>query len=171
MDIIGIKSVALTGHRPSKLPWGYNEDSESCKNFKFAVREIIENLIERGVYRFYTGMAEGFDMITTEILIELREYNDIEIVAVLPCLKQDRLWSKDQQERYRDILDKCDKRVVISKDYTNTCMNDRNCYMVENSSVVFACYDGCSKGGTKNTITIAKSKGRELVVINPNDYV
>ena len=165
------QGCCFTGHRPSKLPWGYNEDSESCKNFKLAVRRIVENLIEHGVYRFYTGMAEGFDMIATEILIELRKYRNIEIIAVVPCLEQEKFWSNVQQKRYRDILKKCDSSMLISREYTSSCMNERNNYMVENSSIVFACYDNSSNGGTRNTIIMAKKKGRNIVIINPKDYV
>ena len=28
------KTACLTGHRPKSLPWGYDENKESCKAFK-----------------------------------------------------------------------------------------------------------------------------------------
>ena len=65
--------VCLTGHRPSKLPWGYNENSLECLKFKDIVRRKLKEFVEEGKITFLTGMAEGFDMIATEILIEMKK--------------------------------------------------------------------------------------------------
>ena len=78
-----INVVCLTGHRPKSLPWGYNEENLSCRIFKYDLKTIFVNAIEYGVHTFLTGMAEGFDMIATEILLELRgKYKNIKVVAV-----------------------------------------------------------------------------------------
>ena len=62
------ETACLTGHRPNKLPWFYNELQESCINFKKQLRLVFEGAIKYGLKNFLTGMAEGFDMIATEIL-------------------------------------------------------------------------------------------------------
>lgn len=78
--------VCLSGHRPKSLPWGYNENMYCCKVFKEDLEKIFINAIEYGIHTFLTGMAEGFDMIATEILIKLKEkYKHIRIIAVIPC--------------------------------------------------------------------------------------
>ena len=164
------QTCCLTGHRPSKLPWGYNEKDIRCEKFKADLKELLIEIISRGVKWFFTGMAEGFDMIATEILLELREDNSIEIVAVLPCMRQEKLWSVSQQKRYHNILEKCDGLILISKEYTSTCMNERNIYMVDNSSIVVAGYDNLSSGGTRNTITMANKQDLRVVIINTNNY-
>ena len=164
------KCCCLSGHRPSKLPWGYNENNLECLKFKDIVRRKLKEFVEDGITTFLTGMAEGFDMIATEILIEMKKsYKDIQVIAVIPCFNQEKLWSDNQQKRYRYILEECDKTIVISESYSRTCMQERNEYMVNHSSVVFACYDNISSGGTKNTIEYAKLKNREIVLLNPND--
>ena len=71
----------ITGYRPNKLPWGYNEEKESCIKFKEYLKVILEKAIIYGLKNFLTGMAEGFDMIATEILIELRKKYSICIIA------------------------------------------------------------------------------------------
>ena len=164
------QTCCLSGHRPSKLPWGYNEDLVCCKRFKADLKQLLLKVINGGIKRFFTGMAEGFDMIATEILLELRADNSIEIVAVLPCMRQEKLWSVSQQKRYHNILEKCDGSILISKEYTYTCMNERNRYMVDNSSIVVAGYDNLSSGGTRNTITMANKQDLRVVVINTNNY-
>lgn len=75
MDIIINKNetVCLTGHRPKSLPWGYDESGESCLRFKEEVRDVFVGAIEFGITTFLMGMAEGFDMIGAEILLELRK--------------------------------------------------------------------------------------------------
>lgn len=162
--------ACLTGHRPKSLPWGYDEGKESCKKFKEDLKEVFINAIEFGVATFLTGMAEGFDMIGAEVLIELRKtYNHIKVIAVIPCKGQEIKWSEKEQIRYRKILEECDEKVVLSECYTPSCMMDRNKYMVNNSDIVIALYNG-KPSGTGNTLKYAKEKGRKVKIINPEDY-
>ena len=156
----------LTGYRPDKLPWGYDEEQECCIKFKEDLNVVLEKSILYGLKTFLTGMAEGFDMIATEILLELREKYSIKIIAVIPCVGQEKYWSEEQQKRYHTILKKCDKKIILNKNYTPTCMNDRNIFMVKHSKVVIACYSGLA-GGTRNTIRLAKEYGCKIKIINP----
>lgn len=48
-------------------------------------------------------------------------------------------------------------------------MNKRNKYMVENSSVIIACYNG-KPSSTGNTIRFAKEKGCKVRIISPEEY-
>ena len=163
-------TVCLTGHRPGKLPWHYDETKENCYRFKNDLRLVLEGAIKYGLKFFLTGMAEGFDMIATEILLELKStYNDIKIVAVIPCLGQEKNWKQSQQEKYNEILNNCDDKIILSKIYTKKCMNDRNKFMVNHASVVIACYNG-RPSGTGNTIRLAKENRYKIKIINPDDY-
>lgn len=165
-----LETACLTGHRPDKLPWFYDESKDNCIKFKKDLRTIFEGAIKYGLKNFLTGMAEGFDMIGAEILLELRkQYNDIKIIAVIPCKGQEKKWSDAQQERYKKIVKQCDDYVILYNEYTKTCMNDRNKYMVDHSSVVIACHNG-QPSGTGNTIRFAKENGCKIRLINPNDY-
>lgn len=166
MKIIKEKTCTITGHRPKGLPWGYNENDNRCVKFKEDLKVILTGAIKYGLDTFLVGMAEGFDMICTEILIELRKvFNHIKIIACTPCLNQEKLWSIEQQERYKQLLKKCDKQILISEKYTRTCMMDRNKFMVDNSNVVIACFN-CSNGGTRNTLIYAKEKHLKIRIIN-----
>lgn len=49
-------------------------------------------------------------------------------------------------------------------------MNDRNKYMVSNSSVVIACFNG-RPSGTENTVRFAKENNCKINVINPDNYI
>jgi len=164
------ETCCLTGHRPKSLPWGYDEKKDSCKKFKNDLCKIFTGAIDYGLKNFLIGMAEGFDMIGGETLLELRKkYKEIKIIAVVPCKNQEIKWKPEQQKRYKHLLKKCDKVIILQDNYTTDCMNKRNKYMVEHSSVVIACFNG-KPSGTGNTIRIAKEKGCKVRIINPEDY-
>lgn len=164
------ETACSTGHRPKSLPWGYNEDAPNCKAFKEDCKKIYEGAIKYGMTNFLNGMAEGFDMISAEIIIELKKtYNNIKLIACIPCLGQELKWKIKQQKRYNKILKQCDEKIVLSDCYTPSCMNDRNKYMVAHSSVVIACFNG-KPSGTGNTIRYAKKQKLKVRIINPNNY-
>ena len=162
-----MKTCCFTGHRPKSLPWGYDESKESCKEFKKALYFLINKAIQNGCTHFISGMAEGFDTIALEILIELKKSNsNIIIEGAIPCIGQELKWNKESQERYQENLKKLDKTTILSSHYTNTCMHERNDYMLDSSELVIACYSGGS-GGTISTISKAKRKNKKVIIINP----
>lgn len=164
------ETACLTGHRPKSLPWGYDEERENCLSFKIELKKIFNGAIKYGLTTFLTGMAEGFDIISAEILLELRKVNKIRVIAVVPCLNQELKWKTSQKERYKNILSKCDDVIVLSKRYYDGCMNDRNKFMVEHASVCIACWNG-KPSGTGNTVNFAKANGVKLRIINPDEFV
>lgn len=163
------KTACLTGHRPKSLPWGYDESQESCVRFKEELEKIFNGEIEYGVNTFLTGMAEGFDMIGAEILLEIRKNRNIKVIAVVPCIGQESKWKTEQQRRYKQILKKCDEVITLSEFYTPTCMNERNRFIVDHSSICVACWNG-KASGTGNTVRYAKQNGNMVKIINPEDF-
>ena len=164
------ETACLTGHRPKSLPWGYDEEKESCKKFKKDLFAIFTGAIEYGLKTYLIGMAEGFDMIGGEILIELRKrHKEIKVIAVVPCKDQEIKWKSEQQKRYKNLLKKCDDVIILQENYTTDCMNKRNKYIVEHSSVVIACYNG-KPSGTGNTIRFAKENRLKVKIIDINQY-
>lgn len=63
-----------------------------------------------------------------------------------------------------------DKIRCIYDKYVDGCMKERNQYMINNSSLVIALFNG-QWGGTKQTIEYAKSQGVEVIIINPVDKI
>ena len=59
-----------------------------------------------------------------------------------------------EQDKYMGsgkILKQADIKRYISNEYTDTCMHERNDYMLKNSSLVIALYNG-TFGGTQSTL-------------------
>ena len=93
MDTRGA-SCCFTGHRPSKLPWGYREDDLRCMDLKMDIVQALVALYARGFRHFLCGMAEGCDLYFAESVLLLREvHDDVRLEAVVPFRGQADRWT------------------------------------------------------------------------------
>lgn len=113
-------------------------------------------------------MALGFDTICAETVLDLKKkYGNVKLIAALPCKTQDMKWSDKDRKRYKKLLKKSDGIRCIYDEYAGEeCMIERNRYMVNNSSLIIALYNGIS-GGTKSTIEYAMNRGLDIILIEP----
>ena len=166
-----IKTLAFTGLRPHKLPFGFNERHAACVALKTAIREQVIKLIEEeNVLHYISGMAIGSDQICAEIVLALKsEYPGITLEAAIPCRNQDIKWQDKDRIRYRRILEMCDSIHIVSESYTSNCMMARNQYMANKCDILVAIWDN-KPGGTGNTVRFAREYGKEIIIINPKNY-
>jgi len=159
-----IKTCAFTGHRPSKMPWGKDENSPEGVLFKFRLRESLDYLIGMGYVNFLSGGAQGCDMMAAEIVLSLREtYPWIKLTMVCPWNGQADRWPDDQQQRWRHILEESDQVIYTSGSYEKGVFFHRNRYLVENASLILAAYNGDSQSGTGMTIRYAHKRGVKVL--------
>lgn len=159
-------TCCFTGHRAAKLPWGYRETDPRCQDLKRKLYDAVEAVYDSGVRHFICGMANGCDLYFAEAVLRLRQIHpDVTLEAAIPHEGQARSWPPEQRARWQALLDACDYQTVVSRTYTPDCMMRRNRYMVDNSSVLIAAYNG-SSGGTLNTMLYAMRKKRELIQIS-----
>ena len=123
----------------------------------------MTKFVEKDFDTFLVGMAIGFDTTCAKILLKKRAHN-IDIIACIPCEEQDKFFKGKQKEEYIDILNKVDKKIYISKNYTKTCMRERNFFMVDNSSLLVAYYY-THLGGTHITVSYAERYNKEIIYI------
>ena len=163
------KTCCFTGHRPKSLPFGYDEGAEDCKRLKALLTESIKNQItENGVTHFISGMAMGVDIYAAEAVLELKKkYPHITLECAIPCETQANRWSEGWRNRYFDIIYRSDDAQTLQTHYTSDCMMKRNKYMVDNSDVVIAVWNG-EKSGTGNTVDYALKNGKKVIIIDPN---
>lgn len=146
------KTLAVTGHRTLNLDFSKNK-----------LKERFVEFIEQGFDTFLIGMAIGFDTVCFQTLEKLKkDYHDIKLIACVPCETQAEKFSMLQKIEYKRMLSVADQVIVLSKEYTNDCMQKRNMFMVDNSSLLFA-YLKRTFGGTANTVRYAKRQGIEVV--------
>jgi uncharacterized phage-like protein YoqJ len=152
------KSCCFTGHRPDKL-------TQSEESLRPLLKSAVSDALEMGITTFITGMAKGFDILAAEEVLAMRAENPtIHLVCALPYPTFRNGRSFEEKKRYDLILSAADFTQVVSKEYSIFCYQKRNIWMVDSSCRVIAAYNG-TKGGTKNTIDYALSKGLEVVNI------
>ena len=115
-------TVCFSGHRVFQDP---TADIE--KKLDKAVRDCIS----KGAECFVTGGALGFDTLAARTVIRLREeFPQIKLILALPCPPQAQTlkWSAAQVAEYQEIISLSDVVRVLSPEYTQSCMLDRNRY-------------------------------------------
>lgn len=145
------KTVAVTGHRVLL------EDFDEIK-----LKKVFLELLLDGYDTFLIGMALGFDTVCFKVLEKLKKDNKINIIACIPCSTQSSKFSIKQKREYDRMLSTADGKVLISEDYTPTCMQKRNVFMVDNASVLVS-YLRRDFGGTKNTVNYAKKVNCKII--------
>lgn len=157
------ESCCFTGHRPGKLPWGYNEEDPRCLALKRRMADAVAAAYEQGYRHFLCGMAQGCDLYFCECVLALREERpDVTVEAAIPCPTQADAWPAAQRERYDRLVSSCDFETLVSARYTPSCMQRRDRYMVDHASLLIAAFDGTA-GGTRYTVEYAMRRGISVV--------
>lgn len=157
---------AITGLRDIK----YFEENK-LKRIKECTLKVIHLLHTKyNVDTFFCGMALGADLMAASEILKYKEaFNKkIEIIPTIPCLTQTKAWGEKDKMKYKNILKMSQTPVIISEKFTNTCMLDRNKYMVDHSDILLGIYDGRQNGGTKYTIDYALKNKKKIILINTN---
>ena len=164
------RSCCFTGHRPTKLPWRYQEQDVRCLKLKARIADTIEAVYADGYRHFLCGMAQGCDLYFCEAVIAFREkHPDVTIEAVIPCPTQADRWSENERLRYAALVEACDTETLVSAQYSSGCMQRRDRYMVDHAQLVIAVYNGEPKGGTAQTLAYALRNRRDTCILEPEE--
>ena len=159
-------TCCFTGHRPDKLPWGFDERDPACLRMKQALDRAVERAYADGFRHFITGMARGGDFYFAEAVLALRaRHPDVTLEGARPCESQADGWPEQDRARYAAILDRCNYETLVQHHYDRGCMMRRNRYMVDRSARIIALYDGVPKGGTASTLAYALRQGLRTDII------
>lgn len=170
------QTACFTGHRPGKYGH-YDIKHEKNKPIIKALTDTIELVIrEENVHRFISGGALGVDTLAFYSVHKLKEkYPDIKNILSLPFEQQDKIWSAEQKKWYRKMIELADEVIYVDTldeykikdvavgEYHPVKMQKRNEYMVDNSYVVIAFWDG-SSGGTGNCVRYARKQCGQRVL-------
>lgn len=169
VSVVG-KAVAFTGHRPESLPFGENMDAGMFYEFKMLLQTEIDSCIAKGYDTFYCGGARGADIVCGEIIAtdKASTHKNIKLICAIPFSEQAKGWSLMWKQRYQELLKAADIVRQLCKTYQRGCYHIRNRFMVDNSDLIIAIYDGGNTGGTAYTVNYARELGKEIVIINPH---
>ena len=153
-------ACAFTGYRPHRFPWHSNEKDSACISLKNAIIEQSSNLADNGFTNYLCGMACGADQYCASAVLQLREQNKtIKLHCILPCSSQSDRWTAREQAQYHSILDQADSIIYVNRSENKSSMMDRNHFLVDYCSVVFAVCRNTSerRSGTAATIRYARN--------------
>jgi uncharacterized phage-like protein YoqJ len=160
--IPNLKALFGTGHRPNKIPNGYNRNNPNRINIRKSCYDFIIKAVELGgINTVISGMALGFDQDLAHAALDIKKAKGgdyIHIIAAVPFRGQELLWQRRDQELYQRMLLAVDAVMCVSEPgYAGWKMQKRNEWMVDMSQEGIALWDG-TKGGTYNCLKYAKSK-------------
>ncbi len=168
-------TCAVTGHRPTRFKWKYNESNNGCKRLKKRMRDQFVLLYEKGVRQFWVGGALGVDMWAGEILLRLKEqqeYGEIELMIALPFEGHDAGWDERSKKRLEFLIRHSGKTIVVGEKGQPPEVNyrRRNEYMVDQADCLLAVYDNghSIRSGTGMTARYAQKKGLPVFFIHPD---
>lgn len=145
--------IAGTGHRPAFCPCMYDETHEWFIKLKSTLVGCLEPFKDE-TECVISGMAIGWDTWLAEAALEV----GIPVHAYVPFRDQGKKWPTFSQKRYKNILDKSDKVLYISEEYSNEAFLKRDRAMVDAATQVYALLNPeVTKGGTFYTVNYAKS--------------
>jgi uncharacterized phage-like protein YoqJ len=145
--------IAITGHRPEKIP----DPAEVDRALGYVFRKLQPELL-------YQGMAAGVDLWSALVAYRL----NIPYVACKP-------WAghtprAEDREFYEKTLEHAFEVVNVSpeENYLGPWMyHKRNEYMVDHADVVVAVWDGGSSGGTAACVRYAVKQKKRIVQVDP----
>jgi uncharacterized phage-like protein YoqJ len=157
-------TIAITGHRPDKLGGDYTYTSPLIKNIEYKLQDLIDTYQPD---EMISGMALGIDTVWAQLAIE----NDVALTAAVPFKGQELMWPKPAQDLYNILLKRAANVFYIcDPGYAAWKMQKRNEWMVDNSELLIAVWDG-STGGTFNCVQYAIKQKRGLIQVNPNSFL
>jgi uncharacterized phage-like protein YoqJ len=177
--------ICFTGHRPNKLG-GYDWSSKKNQNIMFELYVKIETLLKDNLnenFRFICGGALGIDQMAFDICYKTKRFTcpelQIELVLAMPFKNQDNNWIQESKDKLKSQRERADKVVLVDTldkykcnkvpvgEYHTEKMQLRNEFMVNNSDIVIAVWDG-TNGGTANCVKYAQVENKEIIIIDPN---
>ena len=176
--------ICFTGNRPNKLG-GYDWLNEKNMKIMLEIFRKVENIIKQNSseeFHFICGGALGVDQMAFHICNKLKNKydNKITLELAIPFKNQYIKWRFEDIKRYNlhkkqaDIVTYVDEIPEYNKYNLNAGIYDirkmqlRNMYMVDNSDIVIAVWDG-TRGGTKSCVDYTRKQNKDIINIDTKE--
>lgn len=173
----------FTGHRPDKLPGGYDMDSGSNKEVVRILEDTVTKLYEEyGIVGWWSGGALGGDSLFFKCIDNLKNKGlPLKNCLALPFDDMGSEWPDSSVSFLEWSISMADTVVNVgrhngaskSKEAVARLLLDRNIFMIQRSSICLALYDeyeGVYNGGTRHAVNNARKSELDLVIVNPKMY-
>lgn len=173
----GCWAVGFTGHRPDVLG-GYDKDAPKNVVVRDFLGKVVRRLALQGFEYFVCGGALGVDQWAADAVLEYAkekteedwfdEFPKPKLVMALPFKDYGEKWPESSRaELARQCAASHLVHVVCEGPYATYKNHLRNHWMVDNSMMTCAVWNGSGDGGTANCVRYALSKGKTILRFNP----
>lgn len=151
-------NIGFTGHRPNRLG-GYDQQAQRCL-YKFVRNQMLKIEDEHTVYQ---GCALGFDMAVATAALEQGH----RVVSCIPFLGFNARWPLSSVLELDTILNRSSEVIIVvsdqewAKEHAPIALNQRNNFIVDNTSQLFALACG-APSGTQNCVDYAVRHGKSV---------
>ncbi|WP_083624830.1 phospholipase D-like domain-containing protein, partial [Planktothrix paucivesiculata] len=153
-----MNTAFITGHRCIIRP-----------KAELGVNQLTDIAIERGFTTFLSGMAVGVDQAAAQIWSE----RGLSWKAIYPCPEREYtsyLGHSGYRQYKEELLATAIEVKILYPEYQPGVMQARDQYLVNNSQLGLAVWDGRTTGGTFLTISMARKAKLPLIIFNPNTF-
>ena len=161
-----MNTLCFTGHR--KIAGAYHGPAHVA--LRTTLIAVVKRACEKGFTNFISGGALGVDQIGAAAVLNVKQdgYPNIKLVVARPFPSQAVKWPAASQRSFNTMCASADVVKDVSPDpYAVWKMQKRNIWMVDQSNVVVAVWDGTKSGGTYNCIQYALGKKKHVLVVHP----
>lgn len=170
-------SLCITGHRERSItPYQNNPDfyDATVMTVKLMLSRYIDIVMNKGYSTMINGLAEGTDLWAASYCLKRKRFAKTSLIGVMPFLRHADFLAKSYRdtlfmvERYADkLITTCDvPNITYSRRHipgtSSLLYQNRNQFMVDNSSVVVAFFDGKNCSGTAQTIRYAQRRNKPV---------
>jgi uncharacterized phage-like protein YoqJ len=122
------------------------------------VNVAMKELAELKATHVISGMAQGWDQALAYAAIQMK----LPWTAAIPFKGQESQWPEVSQKRFHWLCKQAERTIIVSPGgYSAAKMQTRNIWMVDNSDVILALWNG-KPGGTGNCIAYTTERGKEI---------
>jgi len=158
------KTCCVTGHRPNTFPWKDHAEDTRLQALLKRIDTAVDTALSLGTEKFICGNALGVDTWTAQIVLEKKKLHpEIYLEIALPfALHNNHVDICRMVQAQADLV-----HVVSTSKSRMAAYFDRNKYMVDNSDIIIAVYDGekSPKSGTQKTFEMAEKMGLKIIQV------
>lgn len=148
--------IAATGHRPGKLPCGYDENHPWLTKL---LSELEDWLKQKKPTTCISGVALGWDIWFAETALKL----NIPLHSYVACPDTGVKWSHQDRARLNNVLSQSTKIEMCSPEYYQMCFLKRDRMMVDSADEIAALLCPLvNHGGTLYTVRYAEKKKKPI---------
>lgn len=156
-------TCCFAGYRPHRYDFSLLGNDPQYLKLVNNITETTKKSYSEGYRNFIFGGAMGFDLLSAEIVINLRDQlPELKVICMLPFENQAKRFSKPWLDKYRFVLENCDRITYTSAEYTVNCCSERSEKMLNSSSRLITYFDG-KDGGTARSVALAQYSKMDIV--------